>query len=50
LAEALPQPLAEALIQRRRRPDLRDRLIGMTFLGQPVPLVGANMYFLNFIM
>ncbi|XP_018009312.1 uncharacterized protein LOC108666882 [Hyalella azteca] len=38
LAEALPQPLAEALIQRRRRPDLRDRLIGMTFLGQPVPL------------
>jgi hypothetical protein len=22
----------------------------MTFLGQPVPLVGANMYFLNFIM
>ncbi|KAF2354090.1 Spaetzle [Trinorchestia longiramus] len=38
LTEILPQPLAAALIQRRRRPDLRERLIGMTFLGQPVPL------------
>ena len=42
LTEALPQPLAQALIDRRRLPDLRDRLIGMTFLGQPVPLVGGG--------